>query len=196
MKHKHFNLIEIALAIAILAIGLTAIVSLFPVGFNEIRDSIGENYSSEAADSMLAYIARESYENNGDTWDELFSYGGTIPISKPVVATNGTLNPAIWGTAVEGNIYDITDTNATPSTTNGIFGLMVKSSEGSVSDFTGEVLIWKSPVQNIRVAGEDIDSLGYNGAVALNIEISWPVEKPYGQRKKNTYYLELFNFNQ
>ena len=89
MKQKKFSLIEIALAIGILAVGLTAIMSLLPLGFQETRDSIGENYSSEAADSMLAYIARESF--NSDSWNELFDgdefLGGgincSIPSTKP-----------------------------------------------------------------------------------------------------------------
>ena len=198
---KKFNLIEIALSLGILAIGLTAIVSLFPLGFQEIRDSIGENYSSEAADSMLAYIARESYKD----WDPLFDGNGDgsganclIPSddSKPVIASSGTLDPSSWGTAVEGDIFSITDPNATPSTTNGIFGLKVMSGDGSISDFTGEVLLWKSNVENIRAAGQNIDFLEYNEAVALHLEISWPVEKPYNQRKKNMFYFELFNYNQ
>lgn len=190
MKLKRFNLIEIALAIGILAIGMTAIVSLFPLGFQETRDSVGENYSSEAADSMLAYIAREAYSD----WNALFDGDGDgngtnclIPTTKPSTAltsTTGWTQPAGY----TGVIYD-------PNAGDGVFGLKVTSGDdGSISDFSGQVLIWKSKIQNIRAAGVDIAELDYSDAVALNLEISWPVEKIYAQRKKNTYYFELFNF--
>ena len=175
-KHNFFNLVEIALAIGILAIGVTAIMSLFPLGFQETRDSIGENYASEAADSMLAYIARAAYND----WSVL----DTIPTSKPSTSLTSTTG---W-TLLEGNIYN-------PGADTGIYGLKVTTGASTV-DFTGEVLLWKSKVQDIRAAGEDISELGWTDAVALHLEISWPVELPYAKRKKNTYYFELFNYGQ
>ena len=184
MKNRKFNLIEIILAIGILAIGITSVLSLFPIGFQETRESIAENYSSEAADSMLAYLARESYDS--DTWNNLFGSSGAISESKPSSTETSTSG---W-TNVEGDIY---------STGNdGVYGLKVTSVIGddAITDFTGEVLLWKSKVQNIRAAGQDIGDLDYSEAVALNLEISWPVAKPYNQRNRNTYYLELFNYNQ
>ena len=198
MKYKKFNLIEIALAIAILAVGLTAIVSLFPMGFQEMRDSIGESYSSEVADSMFAYIAREAYDEN--TWDSLFvTDGGSIPASKPTVPGDSTMNPGDWGEAVdansqwmEGNIFKPTGSS------DGIYGLKLMSGDdSSIADFTGEVLLWKSQMENVWADGEFLDpALSYNEAVVLQLEISWPVEKPYDKRRKNTYYFELFNYNQ
>jgi hypothetical protein len=175
---KKFNLIEIALAIGILAVGLTSIVSLFPIGLQETRDSIGQNYSSETADSMLAYIAREAYND----WNVLAS----VPEGKPI----SSLTDSSGWTHLEGNIYG-------PDAGNGVYGLKVSSGDNdSITDFAGEVLLWKSKVQNIRAANEDIDELEYGDAIALHLEISWPIERNYSQRKKNTFYLELFNYDQ
>jgi hypothetical protein len=177
MRYKKYNLIEIALSIAILALGLTAIVSLFPLGFQEIGDSIGETYSSMAADSMIAYVAREAYSD----WTIL----DNVPTAEPSTVLTSTTG---W-TKLEGDIYD-------PDEGPGIYGLMLTSGDdNSITDFTGEALLWKSKVQNIRAAGETIAELPYDDAAALHLEISWPVEKPYDQRKKNTYYFELFNYN-
>jgi hypothetical protein len=184
MKQKKFNLIEIALAIGILAIGVTAIMSLFSLGFQEIRDSVGENYSSEAADSMLAYIARVAYHD----WDDIVGTNaspGSIPRSKP---TSKFINSS-WSDNIEGDIWDDEDPD-----TDGIFGIKVVT--GSSTDFSGEMLIWESKVKDIRAAGDDIAELDYDSAVVLHLEISWPVEKPYAQREQNTYYFELFNYNQ
>ena len=178
MRYKKYNLIEIALSIAILALGLTAIVSLFPLGFQEIGDSIGETYSSLVADSMMAYVSREAYSD----WNAL----DTIPTSKSSTVLDNTSG---WS-KLEGDIYD-------PGEGNGIYGLMLTSgSNSSITDFTGEALLWKSKIKNLRAAGVSIAELPYSDATALHLEISWPVEKPYGQRKKNTYYFELFNYNQ
>jgi hypothetical protein len=178
MKKKKYNLIEIALAMGVLAIGITAIVSLFPLGLKEIKDSIGENYSSQAADSMLAFIAREAYND----WNIL----DNIPTSKPSTVLTSTTG---W-VQLEGDIYNPNAGN------NGIYGLKITSGEGSIADFTGEVLLWKSKIKNISVVGGTIDELNYSKAAALHLEVSWPVEKPYASRRKSSFCFELFNYNQ
>ncbi len=192
MKLQKFNLIEIALAIGILAVGMTSIVTLFPLGLNEVNNAIRENYSSEASVSMMALIQTQAYSD----WNGTISL---IPTEKPVIDSAGNLNPGDWITPAEenGNIYEITDLNATPSTTDGIFGIRVTTGSGTnTNEFAGEALMWKSLVEDIMVNGSFMDpSPGFDEAAALHLEISWPVEKPYGQREKKTYYLELFNFN-
>ena len=52
--HRHrFNLIEILIALGILAIGMVAVLGLFPVGFATTRDAMAESSSADAADQML-----------------------------------------------------------------------------------------------------------------------------------------------
>ena len=190
MKIKKYNLIEITLSIGILAIGITAIMSLFPLGLQETKGSIAENYSCEAADSMLAFIARESY--NSARWNELFGTSGDTGEIHETKPTSIATNTDGW-THEEGDIYS--------TGTNGVYGLKVTSGNNDdIVDFTGEVLIWKKHVENIIAAGENIPTLPYSSAVALILEVSWPVEMPYSERIKknyyNLYYLELFNHNQ
>lgn len=183
MKRKKkifFNLIEVALAIGILAIGLTTILSLFPLGFDRARESVGENYCAEAADTMFAYIANQAYKN----WSVINS----IPTTKP---SSVSTNPSTW-TQPEGYYGDIYQI---PSALAGVYGIKVSTLGGAV-DFTGEALLWKTKVKNLKVAGYEIGEIDYSKAAGINLEISWPAEKQYAQRKKNTYYFELFNFNQ
>jgi hypothetical protein len=181
MKRKNYNLVEIALAIGILAIGMTTVVSLFPLGFQTTKAAIAENYSSQTGDSMLAYIARESYSD--------WTIVDDIPEAKP---TSSLTNIANW-THAEGSIYI-----PSPGTADGIYGLKVTSGDNNtITDFTGEALLWKSPIQNIMVDGNRLDlDNDYDESAALHLEISWPIEKPYAQREKRTFYFELFNFNQ
>ena len=86
MKLQKFNLIEIALAIGILAVGMTSIVTLFPLGLNEVNNAIRENYSSEASVSMMALIQTQAYSD----WNGIISL---IPTEKPVIDSAGNLNP-------------------------------------------------------------------------------------------------------
>ena len=48
-----FTLIEITLAIGIVAIGMAGVMALFPIGLNASRDAIGDNYSSSISEQFL-----------------------------------------------------------------------------------------------------------------------------------------------
>lgn len=53
VRNYRFNLIEILIAMGVLAIGMVAVLGLFPVGFATTRDAMAESSSADAADQML-----------------------------------------------------------------------------------------------------------------------------------------------
>ena len=56
MKRFKFNMVEIALAIAVISIGLSAVLVLFPVGINATRAAVEENCCGDAAEYITRYI--------------------------------------------------------------------------------------------------------------------------------------------
>ena len=59
MRKKHlfrFNLIEIILAMGVVAIGMTAVMALLPPALNANRDAAGDVVAAEIASKMIAYI--------------------------------------------------------------------------------------------------------------------------------------------
>ena len=172
LRKKLFNMIEIALAIGILAIGIVAILSIMPIGLKEDRVSKTQNYAASASDSAFAYVSRE-FDN---------SWGGLpLPSSKPATQLSNTDN---WTASVEGNIYK-------PGVEDGVYGIKMASGNGSIADTAGEVLMWQTPINNAMVGGTE--KLDFTSASGLNMEISFPVEKPYEQREKYKYYFEMYN---
>ena len=98
MRKKYFNLVEVALSIGILAIGVTAILALFPVGFDRSRQAIGENYCAEAADSLFSYIARDA-TSDVDNWNYLIRSdlaSPSIPINKAVFTDDYSVSAGDW----------------------------------------------------------------------------------------------------
>jgi len=163
---KKFTLIEIVIAIAILAIGVTSIMALFPLGLHSTKNAIAQNYSAFEAENIFAYLSRAS-DNN---WSILNNI--TLD-TKP----NSTFTDTANLTKLEGNLWD--DGND-----DGRFVLQVQSN--SVDDMTGEVLLWKKELKNYAdTPVETADAYG------IYMEISWPIEKAYDKRKKNYYYMEL-----
>ena len=170
LRKKLFNMIEIALAIGILAIGIVAILSIMPIGLKEDRVSKTQNYAASASDSAFAYVSRE--------FDK--SWGGLpLPSSKPLSELEDMDG---WINSEEGNIYK-------PAAEDGVYGIKMTSANGSISDTAGEVLMWQTPVKG-SVGGGTPETL--TNATGLNMEISFPVEKPYEQREKYNYYFEMY----
>ena len=193
MRKKYFNLVEVALSIGILAIGVTSILALFPVGFDRSRQAIGENYCAEAADSLFSYIARKGSENS-DNWDLLFGASGEsaalIPAVKPSSITDSVSG---WNQTAGGeDMNDIYYVNDDDPPVPGVYGIKVQTD--NTIDFSGEAIIWQEDLPEMLVSNESV-SVDTDIAVRVNLEISWPVEKPYEKRKKTFYCFELFNSN-
>ena len=57
MKNMYkFNMVEIALAIVIIAIGLSSVLVLFPIGINATREAIEESLAPEISEYVVHYI--------------------------------------------------------------------------------------------------------------------------------------------
>lgn len=54
-----FNMIEIALALVILAIGLSSVLVLFPIGLNAGKSSVAENNLADVAEQVVAFLQSE-----------------------------------------------------------------------------------------------------------------------------------------
>ena len=66
-----FNMIEIALALVILAVGLSSVLVLFPIGLNAGKSSVAENNLADVAEQVAAYLQSEltvpaNWNENGD----------------------------------------------------------------------------------------------------------------------------------
>ncbi|MFZ2653871.1 MAG: hypothetical protein WAX69_03075 [Victivallales bacterium] len=185
----YFNLIEIALAIGVVGIGFTGVVSLFPEALKSTRDAIGDNYCSYVANQFLVYVSRscnDPTKNYGagarDFWQEYIypAPSSAIPDTCPNEAaeTSATFST----TATESGIYT--------SNNPGLY--RVRQGTSSIVDFQASIRIWKSTIKNLYIYNQNYPEITYDYAVHLNVEISWPTEKPYGKREKRYYNLEIF----
>ena len=174
---KFFNMIEVTLAIAVVGLGMAGIMALFPVGFQASRDAIGDNYASNAAEQFMSYFSRVCI-NDPNFWDNYIRVAGIE--SRPSISDEtGCTVP------VEGNIYK-------HSTVSKVQVYTIKAGSLTVTDFHATVLIWQSKIKNMWFYNHSED-LPYEVATRINVEISWPYEKPYAQREKRYYTIELFN---
>lgn len=171
----HFNLVEVALSIGIVGIGMAGIMALYPVALKAAKNSIGNNYSILAGDQFLSYLQAQC-END---WN--FARA-TVQSLRPTILDSNT-NTSGWSNKF-GNIY----TSGTGLTAGAVYGIRMGS--GKTTDFSAHALLWKSPVTstvfNGTTAVEFTDN-HYENAAVLNIEMSWPAEIPYSKRSKRIY---------
>lgn len=148
MKKIHkFNMVEIALAIAIIAIGISAILVLFPIGINATRAAMDENSSTDVAEYIANYV-RGQYLNYWKTTFDPWKKGETN-------ALNFTA-PSIWPTTKPDDpessetpqkVDNYTNTKTNPHsglqkyTTTGCYYFNRVSPEGEET-FTALIKIW------------------------------------------------------
>lgn len=263
-KRFHFNMIEIVLAIAILAFGFASILGLFPVAIKTVKATQTESVVSDAVEDLSVYfrtMARvplmdiaTNVQLEDEYWYALLFYKrGAVP-SGDFTATslapsididtkygdyyNGTkqlvfydetsldarrtyllgsptdgqdflndLKTAIKGFAptevVREELAGLAGYNLLPNlnlfqpdlqTTN--YYLLRGDERFDKIDLSAQIILWKSKMQQVYLKGGaayDSTGLDYRHGVVLNIEISWPLHVPYGEREKRYYQFTIAN---
>lgn len=81
-----FNMVEIALAIAIIAIGLSAVLVLFPVGINATRAAMDENSSADVSEYVANFVRGQCLSHWKTTYENWRS--GSNPLTSNLTFTS------------------------------------------------------------------------------------------------------------
>jgi len=190
-----FNMIEIVIAMGIIAIGVIGVMGLFPIGVNANRDAMAENYAADSAQQFLQMFAHwlksDTLVTPSKTAWEVF-IDDTSTSSKPDAAAEIS---ATW-----------TDSDIGPnikSANIGMYRITQTTGSSEISDFTGIYRVWYTQVNGLWY--DKVDNIWKKGnipldiAMALNVELSWPAvapqQLPYNKRQRSRFYLEVFNPN-
>lgn len=135
IRRHPFNMVEIALAMAIIAIGLSGILVLFPVGINASKNAIADNNLADIAEYIMGYLqarCNEEWIKNANNPPEpitlLNSYSETYyPFSAklPTSAPSGSSVGDDDGVPLDGELG-----------TNSIFDKTIQGISISTSDST------------------------------------------------------------
>jgi type II secretory pathway pseudopilin PulG len=255
-KIHFFNMIEVLLALTVIAIGMTSVLGLFPVGLNASRNAVAQNMSADVADQMVTYM-RVMGESSDAAYNSTFDYNDSVTTDLPdytgldiqevgdtiTIDLNGyvdftdttDLDVQALGDAFLAEYKAGTFTNyprvankwaifapklktisPAPNTRRRIYFIVQgpNSTEDGGNrniDYSAMVLVWKSPVQINRYDGSgwtmwpadtDIYSnsptntiikpdTAYDYSAKVNVELSWPLELPYAERKKRYYQVVI-----
>ena len=190
-RKKLFSLIEIAVAMAVAAIGVAAIMALLPVALKSASDSVGDTLAADAANTVFAQMDRYAWED--------FKLIRDLPTSKPTsyFSDSERQKYATWTMKNESG----TDTSYNIELDGGLkhFAFLF-GRPGQQTDFAAEVLCWRAANSKLKVttvnatgkaAALDIpkNEAGGESLVRVYIEISWPIAKKYkAGTTSNTVY--------
>ena len=207
MKIKHgFNLIEITLAIAIIAFGMSSILVLFPQGLQTTTDAVADSVVPDTADYVLSYLQAMIDVGWRDENGELRTDNKALKALDDSKPDTTAADPG--GSITFENLDTISSDNE--KTVNlfkaknkkGIYlyeqSYYPTASEDfdkkeKVVDFSAVVLVWKEP--KTFLYHENDAPVGFEGdnAATLCVEISYPATAPYEKREKQFYRLEFYN---
>jgi hypothetical protein len=219
IKKFRFNLVEITLAVAVLAIGMGSILVLFPVGVNSHKEAIANNNLSDISEYILGFFEAKVMEDwasltNGnqfalaadgtvDRFNEYpsrttgFIFGSLT--SEANRATGVQTEGLSKGDSVEGYSANSPQWQRARFFRTSRTGVFIYEQatviDGErVPDFSAIIRTWRTPLEISLANGSTtpIDT-NFNFGVSLNLEISWPAEAPYAQRETRFYKLDLFN---
>ena len=187
-RKKLFSLIEIAVAMAVAAIGVAAIMALLPIAVKSTSDSVGDTLAADAANTVIAQLDRAAWEH--------FDWIQGLKTTKPTAFADAARSNYAGETLGE-NSYRIEPASGLQ---DGHF-VFLFGPPGEKADFAAEVLCWKESNQNNLKLSTLNASTGQAKTTGLStiqhpetkkpvlvrvfIEISWPITKPY---KKSTVY--------
>jgi type II secretory pathway pseudopilin PulG len=197
-RRRHgFNLIELVLAIGLVAVGLCSIMALFPIGIAASRDAMAEGYAADAAEQMLMQL-KFACKASSANWSTYVGTSGDTDYLTSSLPSSTNLE-----TFVHNDTSVCTDIGAPQknifrhNTIDGVYKIVSFRDEdggGTLDandsiDFEAIMAVWQDP---INISGTDISR---DIGVRLNLEISWPAQRPYNVRQKSLYVLEVFNPN-
>lgn len=148
MKKKLFSLVELALGVAILAIGSTAVVTLIPVGIKENKEAIGKNYVALTLQDIQTFV-KQNAESSKANFETLLN---SLPAEEP--SSNVNYSTVKWETGAQKDKSGIYSTN-----NSGIY--VIKIYSGNNLDFEAQLNIWKSTPDNAISASEGVGGLPF-----------------------------------
>ena len=206
MKKYNFNMVEIALAMVIISIGITGILGLFSVGVNARKAAISENNIADAAEYTLGLyraLILEKYTDSpvGEGKNAPAIVNG-IPTANAAVGSDGTSLDisGLTGTATS-HIYtgsgtsvtnfNVSSATALPETFVYAPSRLVDGVRIADCEIAGS--IWKTQIPVTFLGASSKVDMPYSYGVRIYLELSWPLEQKYENRDKKIFVMDIVN---
>ena len=204
MKCNNFTLVEILLALGVVVIGICSIMVLFPVGANATRDASMETYTANSVEELMNGL---KYKLLNGEWDAYVGDSGSIPElgDTEVIDDNFTGTKENFDSLTESSDWEDVNINTKSGfykykDDGNVYQLVsYKDTSKELSedkvDFRAIARLAKSKVNTEAYSTYTYGIIGYDKAVCIHVEVTWPAEAPFEARQKSYYLMEVFKEN-
>ena len=211
---RNFNMVEVMLAVIVVALGIASTFVLFPVGLNASKDAVAESRVADISETAALIVQSEvipkivdtgdekgyrfsNYENNENFCKRSDVFGGSTVI-------DGAIDPENpGGSAVSGtDLYRIDKglfvyVSKVPDSGEVLFAAAVKVylDQDGDSGFENEYFCTiRGNKTYLDLREKQVGSDFINKfLLPVAVEVSWPVTVPAADREKRVFRFELFN---
>ena len=139
-RKKLFSLIEIAVAMAVAAIGVAAIMALLPIAVKSTSDSVGDTLAADAANTVIAQLDRAAWEH--------FEWIQNLKTSKAAISPFTESKARDYAnTKLDAESYKIEPLTGLQ---DGHFAFLF-GPPNEAADFAAEVICWKEQPANMKL---------------------------------------------
>ena len=214
MRQHPFSMIEIILALGVVAVGICSIMVLFPVGAAANRDAQAETYIANTADQIL-HLVKYNLTSSETKWNNLVkTTTAALPVKtkEDVKTLDSTIQSHVgdtsqWsipsnentivGQEIQGNVfaYGSAATNTfllvshhDNAHQNGAYSTI----DPGTIDFRAVAILWRSQIKVNNTGDDSKDYLAYDYGVTLNLKVFWPAELPPAAQQSTIYTLDVY----
>jgi hypothetical protein len=179
-----FSLLEVVLALAVVAFGIVSVLALLPASIKASRDSVADTHSAQVGEHLMGVLAAMIEQaSTSESWDDTALI---LPTDKP-----GSSEPS-------GGWTRWLSQGGTTLWRAGSYGeflrVEMRRDDAPAAEFSAVCRVWRQRVNLCELVDGtwQTRTLAWSEAVALNLEVSWPAQAPYPGRSKALYSLNVF----
>lgn len=196
---RRFNLMEVMIALGLIAIGLVSVMGLLPIALVSSRDAMALTSAAESADLLLNQL-RAQLKEPGE-WDPegmFVSKGAANGLKQNIWGIGANTKEPVQGTGgsiieLQKGAYRLIRYSRLPDAGETGDESLSKNENYNpatdVLDFSADAVLW---MEKVKIGSTEVP---YDVAVALKLEVSWPSNLSYERRYKSKYTLEIFRNN-
>jgi len=203
MKKRFFNMIEVMLALAVSAIGITAIMGIIPLGLKANRDAMSDTFAADIANSYFAQLSidRAKASSFSDFVTNKIPFTDVSASKESMTVDGKTIyfykNPDTPAPKSSDAKFmhafdkDGVDFDTSKWSDDHYIRAYVGKKNGSTEvmpDFVADLCGWMCyPTDITEAEGAQTD------LIRVYLEVSWPINAPYEKREKRVFVREFFN---
>ena len=215
IRHN-FNMVEIMLAVIVIALGITGTFVLFPVGVNANKSAVADNSIADIAEYVTGFARGEVlagsqadggtkefgsgrveglFNQDGATPAESKDYYQAIEVDDPGSSWSGSNSVILKHSSARG-VYLVRQLSGPEDNRFVDFAavarLYLDNGDANGTGLTGEYFP-NANAEMINTASSDDNSELKKFFIPAVLELSWPATVPIGEREKRYFRFEIFN---